>query len=955
MKEKILLVEDEAVLAMSETQMLQKHGYEVVTAHSGEKALEIVDGDKEISLILMDIDLGKGIDGTEASQRILEKHDLPVVFLTSHSEREFVESVKKISGYGYILKNSGEFVLIESINMAYKLFESYKAIEKKEEQLSLAIDAEDHGYWDWNLDTNEAYFSSKYCTMLGYEPGELPKHYTTWENLLHPDDKETVIPKIQDCVEQTEPFEVEFRLRTKDGSWKWIMGRGKSYRFDQEGIPHRVVGTHEDIDEKKKIEEELKRSEARFRLVFDKAPIGMALVDEQGRPIMSNPALEKYLGYSGEELTSIPFSDVTHPEDREEDVEQFKKLYRNEIDFYSMEKRYIRKSGDVVWGYLTASMIRDHNGEPMYAVGMIDDVSASKKSEEKYRMLYENAPLPYQSLDEQGRFLEVNPSWLHTLGGYSKEEVIGRSFAEIIHPDYMKDFKRNLETFKKKGSAENNRYKLRKKNGEYIDVLFKGCISYSPEGEFLRTHCVFENITEKQKAEREIKEKSELLQNITDNMFDLVSLTDLYGNFTFVGKSHNLLGYDSEYLIGKNVLDFVHPEDLPRIKMEFEDFITNSKDWKRVEYRYRCEDGHYAWLETIGKILKDEDGRIKELLFSSRDISEKKKNLISLQESEEQLQRIMDSINDGIVVLDTDFKVVRTNRRLREDVGVESESQLLGKSCYEVFYGLDEKCPWCPSKAVLETGEEYSTTVPFPSENPQRWFHLLASPVHDIDGNITHVVESARDITSRKKAEEEKDELMRELNHRVKNNLLMISSLLRLKNDILPPEFDLSDIDRQITAIRLVHEKLHKTENISHIDMREYLDEILMAVFSFYPKAVRRVINIDQLFMESKKAVTVGLLVNEIATNAVKHGFSSEVAQFTLEMSEDEEKGEYVLRLSDTGSAFPEDVDIGNSRSLGLQLIYSLVGQLDGSIELQRKPVTTFIIRFPMGSAAFTD
>src|SRR6056297_2558450 len=122
MSKKILLVEDEALIAMNEAQMLKKHGYEAVIAHKGEKAVEMADNDPDISLILMDIDLGKGIDGTEAAQEILEKNDIPIVFLTSHSEKEYVDKVKKITNYGYVLKNSGEFVLIESINMAYTLF-----------------------------------------------------------------------------------------------------------------------------------------------------------------------------------------------------------------------------------------------------------------------------------------------------------------------------------------------------------------------------------------------------------------------------------------------------------------------------------------------------------------------------------------------------------------------------------------------------------------------------------------------------------------------------------------------------------------------------------------------------------------------------------------------------------------------------------------------------------------
>src|SRR6056297_3109272 len=124
MPKKILLVEDEVLIAMNEAQTLQKHGYEVVTVYNGEKAVEMVNSDSEISLILMDIDLGKGIDGTEAADEILNKKDIPVVFLSSHTEPEVVKKTEGITSYGYIVKNSGETVLLASIRMAFRLFDA---------------------------------------------------------------------------------------------------------------------------------------------------------------------------------------------------------------------------------------------------------------------------------------------------------------------------------------------------------------------------------------------------------------------------------------------------------------------------------------------------------------------------------------------------------------------------------------------------------------------------------------------------------------------------------------------------------------------------------------------------------------------------------------------------------------------------------------------------------------
>lgn len=139
-QQKILLVEDEALIAMAQKMTLEKHGYVVLTASSGEKAVATVDAVPDIDLVLMDINLGNGMDGTEAATRILEKHDLALAFLSSHTEREVVEKTEGITSYGYIVKNSGEMVLIASIHMAFKLHEAQQRIQAQRMDIEAAYE-----------------------------------------------------------------------------------------------------------------------------------------------------------------------------------------------------------------------------------------------------------------------------------------------------------------------------------------------------------------------------------------------------------------------------------------------------------------------------------------------------------------------------------------------------------------------------------------------------------------------------------------------------------------------------------------------------------------------------------------------------------------------------------------------------------------------------------------------
>ncbi len=287
--------------------------------------------------------------------------------------------------------------------------------------------------------------------------------------------------------------------------------------------------------------------------------------------------------------------------------------------------------------------------------------------------VYEKASLGYQSLDENGHYITVNQNWLDTLG-YAKEEVIGKSFADFIHPDWRHHFKENFPRFKSIGEILGAEFEMVKKNGDLIKVSLTGKISRDKKGDFQHTHCIFHDITERTRAEEALKEKTQLLQNITDNMFDLVSLTDMKGNFTFLGPSHKILNYDLDSLIGKNVLEFVHPEDLPEISSVFNDFLFSRDDNQKVEYRYRCADGTYIWLETVGRFIKDARGNPKEILFSSRDITGRKRTEKELIKEATRQRILMENSRDGIVILDQTGKLIESNRRFADMLGYPPES-----------------------------------------------------------------------------------------------------------------------------------------------------------------------------------------------------------------------------------------------------------------------------------------
>jgi two-component sensor histidine kinase len=235
-----------------------------------------------------------------------------------------------------------------------------------------------------------------------------------------------------------------------------------------------------------------------------------------------------------------------------------------------------------------------------------------------------------------------------------------------------------------------------------------------------------------------------------------------------------------------------------------------------------------------------------------------------------------------------------------------------------------------------------------------RWLTLNARISEQNEDGSFIIDGYAFDITARKRAEEEyqraveeKQFLMNELNHRVKNNLLMISSLLSMKNAILGDRVDLSDIKSQIEAIRIVHEQLFQTEEVTHINIRNYFQELLETIFtSFTSKPVEIDNRVETVELPTKPAISLALILNEIATNAIKHGFNEEEPpRFTVTMQSDG-TGNHTLSMENSGNPLPPDIDIETADTLGLQLIRSLVHQLEGDIEISSRQPPRFTLRF---------
>ncbi|MFW6344443.1 MAG: PAS domain S-box protein [Sediminispirochaetaceae bacterium] len=327
MSKKILLVEDEALIALNEAKMLERHGFAVSTVYSGEGAVEAVDSDSEISLVLMDIDLGRGMDGTEAAERILEKHDLPIAFLSSHTEAEVVEKTEGITSYGYIVKNSGKTVLLASIKMAFRLYEAHMELKRQKEHLNTTLIKYEQSTEELAeretlyrnlmensidgvelLDEEGNYLNAnrKECEMLGYSREELLGMKIADIDPNYPEEGFYRFWK-----EQPKGTSILFETlhRHKNGTLIPVEVNGIFFTVENKKY---IFGLARDIRERKRAEYEIKAREENLRITLDSIGDAVISTDFEGRIVRMNPVAENLCGWSINEARGKALKEVFH-------------------------------------------------------------------------------------------------------------------------------------------------------------------------------------------------------------------------------------------------------------------------------------------------------------------------------------------------------------------------------------------------------------------------------------------------------------------------------------------------------------------------------------------------------------------------------------------------------------------------------------------------------------------
>ncbi len=263
------------------------------------------------------------------------------------------------------------------------------ALRQSEARLAKAQRLAHLGNWEWNIQTGEIIGSEEVYRICGLDPQKTTLTREASLDFVHPEDREQVKSCVKAALAGERPYNTVCRLIRPDGSVRYIHSQAE-VSFDENGLPRRLLGTAQDITERRIAEMRLRDSEARFRAIFQGAAIGIVLSDLEGRIMAANVAQHKMLGYRDEKLRGKTFLEITHVEDRARNLELFDDLKKGLRDGYRLEKRFLRQDGSDLWAQVTVSLIRDLEGNPRCCVGTTEDITARKEAREKLWKSEEN-------------------------------------------------------------------------------------------------------------------------------------------------------------------------------------------------------------------------------------------------------------------------------------------------------------------------------------------------------------------------------------------------------------------------------------------------------------------------------------------------------------------------------------------------------------------------------------
>ena len=966
LKKTILIVEDEAILAMTEKQQLENYGYTVRIVTTGEQAVESAKSMPEIDLVLMDINLGDGIDGTQAAEMILKDHDIPIVFLSSHSEREVVEKTEKITSYGYVVKNSSITVLVASIKMAFKLFdekEKYKEVSGKLEATfealpDLIFEIGLDGYFYQSHSIHDDFFDKPLVELLGNRISDV----------LPSDISDTIMSAIAEAYENGISQGKQYEMEVPAGfrSFEIIVSRIAGFP----ARPHFIL-IFRDITERKKVEKALQESEVRMKNIVGSSPMGIHIydLDEQNRLVFvgANQAADSILGINNSLLfgktiqEAFPSLSNTEVPERYINAALTGQQWRTERIDYVDNK--INGAFEVV-AFQTSK-----NKMAAYFFDITERKKAEEalqESKEQYKKLHESIRDGVVFVDMKGNITGSN-SVFQSMLGYTDAELKSLNFRDIT----TKESVRFEEAFAskqldEKGYTDPYEKEYQRKDGSILPVEISVIYLKNEKNIPFGMWGIVRNITERKKAEEGLASQRELYEQILEQSLAGYWDWDIPTGNEFLSPTFKkMFGYEDNEIENRaeSWQKLIFDEDLPGVYEIFNQHVeSNGRIPFYNEVRYHHRNGSTVWVICTGKVIEwDDEGKAKRMIGCHIDITDRKNMEVAFKESQERMRFALEGSQLGEWDWSLKTNIVKRNARWAEMLGYsldEIENNL--QQGINLQHPDDRETSMKTIKDHLEGKTEYyDVRYRMRAKDGQyRWIHDCGKIMErDEFGKPVRLSGTHADITDQMEKEErinkllaEKELVLKEVHHRIKNNMNTINSLLTLQADSLSDPVAiraLEDAGNRISSMSILYDKLYRSADFTGLSCKEYISSLVDEVLSNFNnnQYVKVKKDLQEFKLDAKRLQPLGIIINELLTNIMKYAFKGRENGSIL-LTASKTSDHVVISVQDDGLGMPKSVGFENSAGFGLQLVQALTQQIGGTIRIERGVGTQVVLEF---------
>ncbi|MDX1641568.1 MAG: PAS domain S-box protein, partial [Balneolaceae bacterium] len=837
----------------------------------------------------------------------------------------------KFSGELTFLHKSGRKIPVDLTTSVYinlqgeqrtsLIFRDITGRKETEQKLQDILEYSTNMFYRHDTDHVLTYVSPQSKEFLGYSPEEAKLRWTEFAT-DHPVNQEG-FEHSQKAIQtgQAQPA-YPLQLRKADGDIIWV--RVNEAPVVEHGKTVAIVGSLTDITEERRYEEALQESLERYHYATkatNDAIYDWNIEDDQ---LYLGEGFSRIFGYdTGVNIYSLEeYTKFVHPEDHPKAQQDLDETLQNSSrNHWEHEYRLKRSDGGYAHVIENGYIIRNKEGLAVRMIGAVRDVTERRKLKE----LLEDA----QQLARIGAW-EVD---------LVNDDLYWSPITKQIHevpPDFIPDLETGVNFYKEGESRETIRKAVNeaiehgtpwdvelqivtgKGNERWVRAIGKAEVT---DGTCTRLYGSFQDIHDRKEAQVNMQkadeERRQILERINDAFFAVDrNWTVIYWN----KQAENILGVTQEEIIGENIWEkFPEAKDLAFFQKYREAFEKQvSIDF--VEYFPPLE----QWFDVSAHPSKEG------LSVFFRDITAQKKAELELKKSFKEKETILESIEDGFFTVNKDWIVTYWNSAAERMLETPRDT-ILGKNLWDVFDDATDLPSYENYHRVMEQG----VSVNFEDYYPplQRWYNVSAYPSPDgITVYVQEITEHKEKEASLRESLKEKETLLAEIHHRVKNNMAVVSSLMQLqafKEDDDNLSQRINDSVGRIQTMASIHEMLYQSESFSHLTIDEYLQKLVTNIVETFQigKNVDVKFDLQEISLNINQAIPFSLIINEVITNAFKHAFDPDQTGAKLSVTLREEKDVMHTQIIDNGKGLPLDVS-KTKESLGMQLIDTLSLQL---------------------------